>query len=209
MPSSIDKNPHNPLTGHEPAPTPPKTPSARPEAAKKPAAPVTQETFTQQKDPVSAKAVVRQPMLGALAPAGSRPQGVSKPQGTVGKAGSNSLLEHQSVLDAASNIMAKTQGPSRLAKGAAGSVTVSALGVSLAVPLLAVPAALSAVAVASGVGLWARRSNRQAVQADQDLQGDVDVLKAARERYRGRNDLTHVEKDTLAVAEQGLKGVKI
>jgi hypothetical protein len=72
-----------------------------------------------------------------------------------------------------------------------------------------VPAALSAVAVASGVGLWARRSNRQAVQADQDLQGDVDVLKAARERYRGRNDLTQVEKDTLAVAEQGLKGVKI
>jgi hypothetical protein len=47
------------------------------------------------------------------------------------------------------------------------------------------------------------------VQADQDLQGDVDVLKAARERYRGRNDLTQVEKDTLAVAEQGLKGVKI
>jgi len=210
MASSIDKNPHNALTGHESAQTSSSAPTPGPQAApKKAPTPIAQEGFTQQKDPASVKAAVRQPMLGALAPAGARPQGALKPQGAVAKGPPNSLLEHQSVLNAASNVMAKTQGASRLVKGAAGGATVSALGVSLAAPFLTVPMALGAVAVASTARFLAQRNTRQTVQGNADLQGDVDTLKAARERYRGRDDLTQIEKDTLAVAEQGLKGVKI
>ena len=209
MASSIDKNPHNPLTGRESAQTPTPAPTPRPAAAKKAAAPIAQQTFTQQKDPASSKAVASQPLLNALAPTGSHAKGVAKPQTPAAKVAPNSLIEHQNVLDAASNIMAKTEGASRLAKGAAGGAGVSALGVSWAAPFLALPVALGAVAVASGAGFWARRNTRQTVKSDADLQKDVAVLEAARKRYQNRNDLTQIEKDTLAVAEQGLKGIKI
>ncbi len=46
------------------------------------------------------------------------------------------------------------------------------------------------------------------MRADSDLQGDVDVLKAARERISKLENPSQIEKVTLNAAEKGLAGVK-
>lgn len=204
MASSIDKNPHNTLAQHESAQThtPAKAP-ARPAPGAKAAAPAApQESFTAAREPGAAKAAVSQPLLGAFAKAPPKLAPQAKTQGP------GSLLEQQSVLSAANNLLNKTGSTSGLVKKAAGGLGVSALGVSLAAPFLAIPAAIGAVAVASGAGLLARRSARQTIRQDSDLQGDVDVLKAAVDRISKLENPSQVEKATLNAAQKGLAGVK-
>jgi hypothetical protein len=201
MSNLIDKNTHHPAAGQQPTTTQPKEAKpARPQVPAKSAPEVAKESFSTQRAPSQFAPKSTGPMAGAFVTQGTQAARAPAPAKTT-----NALTEHQEVLDAASNVMAKTEGKTRLARLSAGMATVGAVGLSIAMPPLAIPAVLGALTVGPSAGLLARRSNQQTVKRDAGLQKDVDTLKSARDRLKGRGDLSQMETDTLAMAEKALK----
>lgn len=201
MSNLIDKNTQHPAAGQQPTTTQTKEAKpAQPQVAPKQAPEAPRESFSTQRAPSQFAAKSAGPMAGAFTSQGAQPSRATAPTKTT-----NALTEHQEVLDAASNVMAKTEGKTRLARFSAGMATVGAVGLSLAMPPLAIPAVLGALTLGPSAGLLARRSNQQTVRRDAGLQKNVDTLKSARDRLKGRGDLSQMETDTLAMAEKALK----